>query len=227
MNNQRFEMIETEEENNFFEDDNPIIEESNELDRAIEDFEKLSYNEKADFSETEDFKTLIGIIGETPPIKLLEDIVTHYKNKKQGLLRQTIPAQLHEMGVNKLVTKTGYEVSLKNNFHATTLDKGALFDFLKERGDEHILKTIIELPYGEYSDEIGKYLKKNKYTFTISNDTHWKKMNSALKLRTLKHEENKTKKEVTEEDIKQGALPAEGVVNISMFEYANIKQKES
>lgn len=183
------------------------------LERYLEQYNKLMLDEKKDWSNTDVFKQITDYLGPLPPIKLLEDIVSYYKAKKQALITQDIPDLLAETGFNKIDTEK-YKIEIKTNISVKTKNEELLHKWLKDNGYENFIKTNVQFKRGEVKSTLLTYLEDQGYNFIKADK---------IEPQTLK----KIIKDIIEAEIKnEEDLPDKDICTINTFGYAKITNKE-
>lgn len=175
-----------------------------ELKKKIEDVKKLNLNE--DFTGTKFFEDVLFVLGDLPPLALLEQVLSHYKRKKQKLVIDEIPSLMNAAGMSNFEMEDGTRVNLKQELSVKTLNKDSLITWLKEAGYKDNLKDTLTFGMGEFDQEAEQLL--SGYSYKKESGVHYKTLERIMKERLKKQEK----------------LPDDSIVSIDIFNIAKIKK---
>lgn len=198
----------------------------NELAKDLDAFNRLKF---ADFNAP-DYDAVYGTgyirkeiesrFKGNPPIKFLEDLLSYYNKKKRDLEVNTIPTVLKSMGLTNVTTKSGIEISLKQEVSFPALSKlpdvlkQKLFDWLEKNNAGDLIKDNVVLGKGEFNQQLEDFLEGNGYSYSRNSDINFQTLKSFLS----KIIEGRRKGEQLE-------LPPESVLKVEAFDIAKIKNK--
>jgi hypothetical protein len=170
-----------------------------------------------DWSNDDWFEAIINFIendvSKIPPIKMLEDILSHYKAKRKELKVKLIPDLMKEAGVTEAVTKSGISIKLDRELQVESLSemteerKKELFKWVEEKGGKALLKDTLKLGKGEFDSKLKSFLTLGGYNYESESGIH---------PQTLK----KFLKEIRDE----GKEIPENIIKIDLFDIAKIKE---
>ena len=170
-------------------------------------YQQLSRNDKLDWSETNEAKALINFLGEYPPIKLLEDVLSFYKNKKHEIVTKYTPPLLQAAGIKRIVLDSGNEVYLKDEISYEVVDEKAFEQWLISHGHSDSYKETLVFPKGELKKEFVDMLCENGVTFESRKGIHASTLKSIISKRYEEKEE----------------LPEETILKVKPFTMAKFK----
>ena len=75
----------------------------------------------------------------------LDKEVVALKDRRNGLLRRSIPDLLLAAGTNLISTPGGYRVSIRKYNYVRVKDKSALSEYLESRGDDSLIDTTMRI----------------------------------------------------------------------------------
>jgi hypothetical protein len=196
----------------FFEDAEKDMKEntSSLADRLVTFSNKLKYlnqGEKLDWSQGEEYKKIIDFVGEYPPIKLLEDVLSYYKSKRQDLITKDIPDLMREVGVNKITTTDGVNIKIDSKVTLKVIDPERLGKWQRAHGDADLLKDTIVFPKGEIDDAYLNDLISQGYSFKHTSGTHPSTLKANIKRRVENGDE----------------LPPDDILEIKLFDVAKVE----
>lgn len=105
--------------------------------------------------------------------KMKNEVEDRLKNIKAALktVSQTdIPDLLSLYGLSRIRLETGEEVTVKSDVSVSVKDWGEFIDFLKERHDDAIVKSVTEIV--EPTDEVKSFLDSHDINFTTTKNVH-------------------------------------------------------
>lgn len=204
------------------------------LSKLTEEYEALARGSKVDYSNMESFKAATDFIDSlfsvNPPVKFIEDLLSHYKKRKLKITNYDVPDVMRELGLRESVTDDGTKIKMKCCLSVKQENKALLFAWLKNNGNADDVKTNLIFPKGEYSEEIDNYLQEQGYSYESKEDCHNKTVERIIKNRVEQAEKNLEKihkgKELSKEEIQFSLLPPKNILKISRFEMAEITTKE-
>ena len=94
--------------------------------RQLDSFE----DEKLTDADLESLDEIKMILGTTPKLALLDELVKYYKSYYNNISRNDLPLALAEAGLSNAVTDDGVEVYTKTEYTTKTLDKDAVASWL-------------------------------------------------------------------------------------------------
>lgn len=147
----------------------------------IQKLRLLNKDEKKDWSKTDEFKKIVESLGELVPIKLLEDVTSYYKAKKQQLITKDIIAILDELDTSELVLKTGEKIKVDNKINIKTQDKKKLLEWLRDHDYESIISEVLSFPKGECTKELINSLTDQGLVFNFDSGVHPSTLKTVLK----------------------------------------------
>ena len=121
------------------------------------------------------------ILGQTPKIALLEDILARYKQLRNSIVRNDLPLALAEEGLTSVTVGGGIEVSIATFYETKQLDKEKVASWLEEKGYGDIIKDTLLLPKGAYTDELDAFLVENHIDFKRDSTINGNQLKSVVK----------------------------------------------
>lgn len=173
----------------------------------------MDEGKNTDYTDDPSFEYLVNAIenefGKYPSIKLLEDVINHYKLKRHALVTQLIPELMQQMGVKKVTTVDGVPVDIRKevNVKIEGKDKIKLIQWLIDEGYGDYIKDTLKFGKGELDDEIESYLKSKGKSYEKDSGIHPMSLKKIISDRI--------------EDEEQ--LPSEDMAEILTFSIAKIK----
>lgn len=174
---------------------------------SVRRLEKFESEKAKDFSDSIELENIVKFIGDTPPIKLIEDVLSYYKQKKQKLKVDTIPTLLNQAGLSKATTIDGIDISIRPEVSVTINNKEMLNRYIEEKGFGYELKEKLSFPKGEVDGKLNSFLEKEGYNFARDKGIHYKTLQKVLK------------------DLNEGGveMPNESIATVNFFDIAKIK----
>lgn len=74
-----------------------------------------------------------------------ETSITEYKARAREISQVEIPNLLAQYGLSEIKLSDGRKITVKQDCRASVKDYEAFYQFLKSRGEDHLLKTTLEL----------------------------------------------------------------------------------
>ena len=174
----------------------------------VERVNNLNSQKDVDFKDTEIFGQATELLGDYPPIKLIEDILSYYKQKKQKLVTDDIPTAMQAAGYKKITLKNGTSVTLSKCVSVVTENKENLMKWLEEKGYHDDIKDTLEFGKGELDYVVQNFLNESGYTYKQTSGVHYKTLNRIM-----------------QERIEDGdVLPPEHIAKVKMMSIAKIKE---
>lgn len=171
-----------------------------------------------DFSESEELAAMVEFIGERAPIKFLEDLLAHYKNKHKELVEVDIPELMTQLGQKKVELLDGTKVSIEEKVSTETLDEDELISWLTINEYADDIKDSLVFTKGEKAvPNLIKALEKKGISYTRKSGIHYQTLNRIIRERKaagIPEGEDPNSYEV---------LPPDDVLNVRTFEKAKIK----
>jgi hypothetical protein len=168
--------------------------------------QKLNDGANRDWTTSDEFRSLLKILGDLPSIKLLEDLVSHYKRTKNKILIKEIPDLMERAGVDSLTTLDGVAVKLKQDLTVKVHDKEALNQWLIDNGFGDKLKDIVTFPKGEVDGFFFKDLEEQGLSFTRDRSVHPQSLRALMRI-----------------NLEEGELPPDEICEVKNFTLAKIK----
>lgn len=166
-------------------------------------------------SDAEEEESIKAVLGNTPSLAMLENVVRFYTKRYERILREDLPAVLEEHGAKQVVIDGGYydgaTVRPERVIQTKTLNKEEMVTWLEEVGASDIVKDAISLGKGGFDEALSAFLLEHDYAYTYE----------------AKVEGQSLKKVITDiiSDREKGGetpLPPESAVHIDQFTVAKI-----
>ncbi len=167
----------------------------------------LDYGENNDFTKDRYFHQIVNSLPEYPPIKLLEDVLSFYKNKRHTLVTKDIPSVMQQMGINKATTIDGLSVKVDQEVSVKEVNKVKLMDWATKNGYEDLIKTSLKFGKGEFNQDIETYLEEQGVSYEKDSGIHPQSLKKIIKDRIEAQEE----------------LPSQDLIEVKTFNIAKIK----
>ena len=170
----------------------------------------------SDFDENENsndsrmLSYLIETLGTTPKISIIENLLKHYKEVRDEILRTDIPMLMAEYGMRSAETMDGTKIGMSTFYETKQLDKQALADWLEMAGYGSIIKDNLALSKGSFDDRLESFLAINGYTYSRDSSINGMQLKAAVK----EHLEG------------GGEFPPTDAISVSIYEQANIKKSK-
>jgi hypothetical protein len=191
-------------------EETPIAELSeikNEVTRLVRQYSLLEKDSKKIHDDSEEFKSLVKMLGDFPCIKLLEDVVAYYNRIKQSILCDKLPSILQGAGLDGIKTVDGISVSLAQEISCNVLDQAELNEWLKENGESDSVKDYLEFGAGEFNEEIQAIIDEQGASYKHDTKIHPQTLKSIMKQRVERGE----------------VLPEPSVLTVKTFVRAKVK----
>ena len=170
-----------------------------------------------DWKDTEIFKLLLEHIkteiSSVPPIKFLEDILNHFKRKRDKILYDELPQLLGGAGLSEITTDDGIKVKLEQYISPESMSKmplkqkSILILWLQTNGYKYNIKESFDFAKGEVDKELRDFLQKKGYSYNTNVGVNAQTLKKIMKDRIEKGEE----------------LPPENICKIKIFDRVKIK----
>ncbi len=167
----------------------------------------LDYGKNNDFTKDRYFHQIVNSLPEYPPIKLLEDVLSFYKNKRHMLVTKDIPSVMQQMGINKATTVDGLSVKVDQEVSVKEVNKIKLMDWATKNGYEDLIKTSLKFGKGEFNQDIETYLEEQGVSYEKDSGIHPQSLKKIIKDRIEAQEE----------------LPSQDLIEVKTFNIAKIK----
>jgi hypothetical protein len=129
------------------------------------------------------FAHVVNLLGDTPPIKMLEDLLDYYKKIRHRLVTDEIPAAMNAMGMDKINLDNGISVKLKTEVSVKTENKFKLISWLIKNGYQNEVKDVLAFNKGELDKEATKFLSDKGYTYKKDTSIHWQTLTRIMRER--------------------------------------------
>lgn len=117
-------------------------------------------------------------LGPYTKIKILEELLAHYKSIADRIVEKVIPDMLIDAGLQEIKTESGYNVKIKTYY---SFKKGEeALEWLYKNGFGDIVKNDIYVGTGAVPDEVLDALDRAGVDYTIKQDVHPMTLKSAL-----------------------------------------------
>ena len=173
------------------------------LKENLETWEKLN----RDFTD-EQWAFCMKMFRETPPIKLFEALVKHYKAINQKIITESLLSDMEENDLTKFENDS-VKVVIKQKVSTKTVDKMALLQWLESNGYEDVITEVLSFPKGELKAEDLVLLEEKGLSFTREGSAPPASVKKIITDRLAEGEE----------------LPGEDVIAVSYFDMAEVKRK--
>lgn len=114
---------------------------------------------------------LIKQLGEAPSIATIEAVLKHYKNELKKILSGDLLEWMMEHDQTSFENEA-LKVTIKTFVSAKMEDPEKGFDWLTENEYGDLIKTTVDFPKGEFTDETKETLKEMGLSFTMKNGIH-------------------------------------------------------
>jgi hypothetical protein len=195
------------------------------------DYTNLKANAKLKWEGTEKFNKIIEILGDTPPIKLLEDVVTYYKNKAANIERKQLVDILQELRMSDLRLENGTQIKLQQFLEISKPEIGEDVDeekvqqnimkWFEKNGYSDAITTTLTFPKGSDTAALYDFLKKEKLSFDKKIGIHYQTQKKLLKLRYEEH--MKALESGNKKEIKATEMPPNNILIVNVGQIANVK----
>lgn len=152
-------------------------------------------------------QTIQKILGSTPSIATIEELLSGYKDKRESIVNDLLPTSLHANGLESATMSDGTNVSIKEYYSCKQVDKTELAQWLEEKNYGGIVKDSLAFGKGELSDDVINFLQKGGYSYSRESTIHPQSLNKAIR-------------EINEQTAE---LPPASAATVSIFEKADIK----
>lgn len=155
----------------------------------------------------ETFNFLLAKLGDYPPIKLLEALLDHYKEKRREITDRELPELLLEAGLDSITTEDGIKITRKEELSVKTLNQAGLSAYLEASGRGDEIKDILTLSKGEFTEELRDVLEDLGVSYQRDSKVHYQTLARIMR------------------EIREAGepLPPEDVAIVSVFNRAKIK----
>ena len=172
--------------------------------RQLDSFE----DEKLTDADIETLDEIKSILGTTPKLALLDELVKYYKSYYNNISRNDLPLALAEAGLSNAVTDDGVEVFTKTEYTTKTLDKDAVASWLDANGYGAIVKDSLLLEKGAFTDDLAETLEEMGVSYTRDSTINGSQLKATIK----NHMEH------------GGELPPKNAISVEVFTEAKIKR---
>lgn len=172
--------------------------------RQLDSFE----DEKLTDADIETLDEIKAILGTTPKLALLDELVKCYKSYYNNISRNDLPLALAEAGLSNAVTDDGVEVFTKTEYTTKTLDKDAVASWLDANGYGAIVKDSLLLEKGAFTDDLASTLEEMGVSYTRDSTINGSQLKATIK----NHMEH------------GGELPPKSAIAVEVFTEAKIKR---
>ena len=172
--------------------------------RQLDSFE----DEKLTDADIETMDEIKAILGTTPKLSLLDELVKYYKSYYNNISRNDLPLALAEAGLSNAVTDDGVEVFTKTEYTTKTLDKDAVASWLDANGYGAIVKDSLLLEKGAFTDDLAETLEEMGVSYTRDSTINGSQLKATIK----NHMEH------------GGELPPKNAISVEVFTEAKIKR---
>lgn len=117
-------------------------------------------------------------VGPYTKIKILEELLSHYKAVADRIVEKAIPDLLNDAGVSEVTTESGYKVKLQE-FYSFKKNEYAI-PWLFQHGLGDIVKNEIQVGTGAVPDEVLDALDHAGVDYTVKQEVHPMTLKSAL-----------------------------------------------
>lgn len=156
----------------------------------------------------QEYAALMDYLGKTFPIPVLEQAVKHFRAEKRAVL-QDIKEELFELGSSSITMDSlGVEVSTKQEISAKIANDQQAFAWLEQHGYGAIVKNSFNFQKGVDLSEIEAKLKEIGMPYDKKSEVHHASL----------------KKAITELIAKGGDLPESDIIQVDVFDTAEIKK---
>lgn len=198
------------EDKDFFEikeDENEIKELKNKLSELSKKVKKLQEGKETEWKNTEIFKNIINLIGEYAPIKLIEEILSHYNEKKQKLIKEDLLSIMDEGCISSMVLDDGTKLNVKTKLKPNVTNEIEFYKWIEENGYSDFVKETLAFGKGEFDNEIMRYLDEKGIDYERTSGIHYQTLTKIFNERKKAGEQ----------------LPDDKIVKIDIFRYVDVK----
>ncbi len=150
----------------------------------------------------------IESLGDYFSIPVLEEVLKHYKRLDQEIISKALLEDLTDMDIDSFENEE-VKAKIKMSVNASMKDKLLGADWLESHGYGDIIKSTLSFGKGELTPDILKVLDEKGLSYSLDSKVHPASL-----------------KKVISDRIKDGEeLPPEGVINVSTFDYVEVKRK--
>jgi len=160
-----------------------------------------------DFTDQQ-WEFCMKMFRETPPIKLFEALVKHYKAINQKIITESLLSDMEENDLTKF-ENDNVKVVIKQKVTTKTVDKTALLKWLESNGYEDVITEVLSFPKGELKAEELQLLEDRGLSFTREGSAPPASVKKIISDRIREGEE----------------IPGEDVITVSYFDMAEVKKK--
>jgi hypothetical protein len=116
-------------------------------------------------------QALVDFLGESPSIETLEEVLKYYKREEKRLRTEDL---LEWMNSNDQVNfeTDDFKVSIRTFVSAKMADINKGFDWLNSHDYGDLIKTTVDFPKGEFTDEAKAALEEMGLSFTRKDGVH-------------------------------------------------------
>lgn len=134
-----------------------------ELKEIAEKVKSLQEGKNRDWSDTDKFKEAVLLLGDYPPVKLIEDLVKYYNKKKTNLLNHDLLDLMDNVGMEELKLDDDTKLAVKESISVTNpKDNPAWFEWLRSNGLGSMIKLNFEFDKQDLPQEFYDYLDQLK-----------------------------------------------------------------
>lgn len=107
-------------------------------------------------------------------VEQLEKRLKEAKNLLNKLSQEEIPNLLKSRGLSEVTLSNGMKVTITEDLNVTITDDDKFFNFLKERGEDDIIKANITLGKQKAGmvERLLQFLQTNEYDYASKTDVH-------------------------------------------------------
>ncbi len=139
-----------------------------------------SFIDEADSNIEDSLAELQSLVGAYKAyeelVKQKEEDLKKAKDAFNRVAQEEIPNLLLSKGFSSIKLDTGEKIDIRDSLNVTIKDEHAFFQWLKERGEDDIIKTIISLdrmPSGMLK-KLYDFLNENQYPYDANIGVHHK-----------------------------------------------------
>ena len=101
---------------------------------------------------------LIKQLGESPSIATIEEVLKHYKAVEKKILEVDLLEWMNENDLLNLETDD-LKIKIQTYVYPKIADEAAAFDWLNANEYGDLIKTSVDFPRGEFTEEVQELLK--------------------------------------------------------------------
>lgn len=166
----------------------------------------LAFRKKANQNDVE---TLITHLGDAPSIPVLEEVLAYYKREEKRILTEDLLEWMMEHDQTTFETDE-VKVAIKTYVHAKMEDSNRAFDWLNSHEYGDLIKTTVDFPKGEFTEEAQGILEELGLSFSMKNGVHPQTLKKVISDRLAAGED----------------LPSEDDgIKVTYFDECQVKQK--